>query len=68
VPAVINVSKTKRAGSLIVKAVLDANLVDGHRIFSYSKSSYSMVVAQKVRDAIEHAGCTGTEFSKVPIA
>jgi len=68
VTPVTSASKTKMAGPVIVKAVLDANLVEGHRIFSFPNDSVSLVLARHVKEAIEKSGCTGTEFSKLPIA
>lgn len=68
VPNVINVSQTKMAGPVIIKAVLDARLVARYRVFSFPNQSHSLVVSQHVRDLIQQAKCTGVEFSRVPMA
>ena len=56
------------AGSMIVKAYLDTNLVTGHRVFSFPNESLSLVIASEVKESIEKAANSGMKFSKVPIA
>lgn len=68
VPQVIDVSKSVMVGSMIVKAYLDANLVDQHRVFSFPNESLRLVIASEVKESIEMAGCSGMKFSMVPIA
>jgi len=68
VPDVLNRSKTVFAGPMIVKACLDANLVEGYRVFSFPNEDLRLIVADEVKDAIEKAGCSGMKFSRVPIA
>jgi hypothetical protein len=68
VPDVLNKSKTVFAGPMVVKAVLDSNLVDGHRVFSFPNEDLRLIIATEVKEAIEGAGCSGMTFSRVPIA
>lgn len=68
VPRVIDVSKSVMAGPMIIKARLDAKLVDGHRVFSFPNEDLRLIVAGEIKDSIERADCTGMKFSKVPMA
>jgi hypothetical protein len=56
------------AGSMIVKAYLDTNLVAGYRVFSFPNESLSLVIASEVKGSTEKAANSGMTFSKVPIA
>jgi hypothetical protein len=67
-PRVLNVSKSIMSGPMIVKACLDASLVNGHRVFSFPNESVRLIVASLVKAAIDAAGCSGIKFSKVPVA
>lgn len=67
VPNVLNLGKSILAGPMIVKACLDRELVDGHRIFSFPQETLRLVIADDVKKAVETAGCGGMKFSKVPI-
>jgi hypothetical protein len=67
-PNVINRERSKFSGAdRMIKAVLDAQLVAGHRVFSFPHDSVSLVISDSVRRAIGAAGCGGMEFSRVPI-
>jgi hypothetical protein len=68
VPDVINKAKSVFSGSVMIKACLDAEHVAGHRVFTLSHYGVYLVVADQVKDAIRQAGCSGLEFSKVPMA
>lgn len=67
VPNVLNVSRSVMAGPMIVKAFLDASLVNEHRVFSFPNESLRLIVAGIVRAAIEDNGCSGMKFSRVPL-
>jgi hypothetical protein len=68
VPDVIHRTKSVFSGSVMVKACLDAELIAGHRVFTLSHYGVYLVVADQVKDAIKQAGCSGLQFSKVPMA
>lgn len=55
------------SGPVIVKAVLDSNLVDGHRLFGLPRDSLRLIMADELRSEIEFSGLTGMKFSPVPI-
>jgi hypothetical protein len=54
-------------GEVIVKGVLDSSKVEGRCVFSFPGDMLRLIVAQEVKEIIEQAGCTGIEFSKVPV-
>lgn len=67
-PAVLSTSKSIVSGSRVIKPVLDANLVDGHRVFSFPHDSVSLIIAAPLKTAIETARCSGIKFSQAPLA
>ena len=68
VPDVLNRSRSVLAGPVVVKAVLDRQLVDGHRLLTLPKDLTRLILADQVKSAIEAAGCTGMKFSPIPMA
>jgi hypothetical protein len=68
VPQVLNRSRSLLAGPMVVKAVLDRQLIDGHRLLTLPKDLTTLMLADQVKSAIEAAGCTGMKFSPIPMA
>ena len=52
-------------GDFVVRACLDESLVARHRVLRLPRSVHSLIVEARIREAIESAGCTGLEFSRV---
>jgi hypothetical protein len=69
-PDVLHKTKTIFAGAdFVVKPVLSKTAVGDHRVFTYPKNEgLPLFVSAEVKLAIEFLGCTGIEFSRVPIA
>jgi hypothetical protein len=51
---------------VVVKPVLSPSLTKIHSVFCYPYSSITLFISSEVKDAIEAAGLTGVEISKVP--
>ena len=49
----------------VVRPCLDTPAVDGHRVFALPRCKVRLMLASVVKQAIESAGCTGLEFSRV---
>lgn len=69
-PDVIDWDASIVAGSnrSIVKAVLLGDQLEGEDVFGFGTGTLRIVVSNRVRDAIVEAGCTGIEFSGVPVS
>jgi hypothetical protein len=67
-PDVLSTSESIVSGARVIKPVLDPNLVNGHRVFSFPHDSVSLIIAGILKTAIETAGCSGMKFSKAPLA
>ena len=65
---VIDLEKSTPAGPVILKAVLDPDLVTGRRLLGFPGESVRLIVAADVKRAIDVAQCTGMAFSAVPMA
>jgi hypothetical protein len=68
---VLNVLDTARSEmarmDFVVRPVLDPSKLDGTPLFIFSEGDQRVVVNDRVRQAIEAAGCTGVGFSEVPV-
>ena len=52
-------------GDFVVRACLDESLVARHRVLGLPGCVHSLIVEAQIREALESAGCTGLEFSRV---
>ena len=52
-------------GDFVVRACLDVAAVGEHRVFALPGCKVRLMLASVVKQAIESAGCTGLEFSRV---
>lgn len=68
-PDVLHPTRTITArGGFVVKAVLDRTAVEGRTVFSFPGGTETLIVSSELKRAIESAGCTGVDFSRVPVA
>ena len=67
-PDVLDRERTITArDDFVVKAVLDRNRVAGHNVFAFPGAEIRVIVSGVLRHAILAAGCTGVDFSELPI-
>lgn len=52
----------------VIKGVISLDKVQGLDLFVLPSCHRRFIVSEKVKQEIEQAGCTGVEFSKVPVA
>ena len=57
---VLDKRKSKYAGNILTKHVINPKACAGHEVFSYiEESTLSFIVSQKVREELKKAGCRG---------
>ena len=68
-PDVLDGEKTIYAAKgFVVKPCLRPDAIGNHAVFSYPGTTVHVIVAERVRDAIVSAGCTGIDFSLVSLS
>lgn len=67
-PDVLHGDRSIFAGNFVVKPVLSKDAIGSHQVFSFPKGGdLPLFIDERVKRAIEAAGCTGMEFSQAPV-